>query len=64
MAEQRAVIDPEILAVLRCPRTGAPLRLSGDGKFLIADAGTWRYPIVDGVPQLLAAAAQPLEETK
>jgi SAM-dependent methyltransferase len=37
---------------LRCPATGSPL--SRDGDFLIAAQGKRRYPIVDGVPVLIA----------
>jgi uncharacterized protein YbaR (Trm112 family) len=37
---------------LRCPVTGAPLRR--DGAVLRTADGTRRYPIVDGVPRLIA----------
>lgn len=47
-------INPEVLALLRCPVTRSPL--SQDGDWLVAeqptDAGL-RYPIKDGIPVLL-----------
>ncbi len=55
-------IDPELVNILRCPRTKAPLRLSEDGQWLIAEEGKIRYPIVDGIPRLIADAAEKLEE--
>jgi len=64
MAEKPVILAPEILAALRCPRTGSPLRASDDGHWLVADEGGWRYPIVDGVPHLLASAAQATKEQK
>lgn len=56
-------LDPELVKILRCPLTKTPLRLSEDGQWLIADAGKLRYPIVDGIPRLVAEAADELEET-
>ena len=42
---------------LRCPRSGAPLRL--DGGRLRPEGQSWTYPVVDGVPVLLWPEALP-----
>ena len=51
-------IDPKVLSLYRCPLTRSPLRQEGD--WLIAErpegAGL-RYPIKDGLPQLLMELA-------
>ncbi len=49
-------IDPELLAMLRCPVTRSPLHVEGD--FLVAELGGLRYPVRDGIPVLLAEEAQ------
>ena len=49
-------IDPELLAILRCPLTRSPLRQEGD--FLIAETGGLRYPVRDGIPVMLMEEAQ------
>jgi uncharacterized protein len=49
-------IDPELLAILRCPLTRSPLRQEGD--FLIAETGGLRYPVRDGIPVMLIEEAQ------
>lgn len=48
-------IDPAVLALLRCPRTGQPLRVGNhEGRaVLMADDGRAVYAIVDGIPILL-----------
>ena len=51
-------IDPELLAILVCPVTRKPLRLSNDGAHLISDAAGLTFPIRDGVPVLLVEEAQ------
>lgn len=50
-----SVVDPELLAILRCPLTLSPLRL--EGGFLVAEVGGLRYPIRDGFPVLLVEEA-------
>ncbi len=52
----RPVIDPELLAILRCPLTRSPLRV--EGEFLVGEVGELRYPIRDGIPVLLIEEAQ------
>lgn len=56
MSETGFSLDPEILAILRCPLTRSRLRLEGD--FLIAEEGGLKYPIRDGFPVLLVEEAQ------
>jgi len=57
-------LDEELIKILVCPVSKAPLRLSADGQWLICDESKLRYPIVDDIPQLLASCAQPWEEEK
>jgi uncharacterized protein YbaR (Trm112 family) len=52
-----AALDPATLALLRCPKTGQPLRQQGD-RLVTAD-GTIAYPIADGLPVLVPSAARP-----
>jgi uncharacterized protein YbaR (Trm112 family) len=51
-----AVIDPEFLAMLRCPLTRSPLRV--EGQYLVAEVGGLRYPIRDGFPVMLIEEAK------
>ena len=48
-------IDPAVLALLRCPRTGNPLRAEiREGRPVLAtDDGRAVYAIVNGIPILL-----------
>jgi uncharacterized protein YbaR (Trm112 family) len=58
MSETQAsnTIDPELLAILRCPLTRSKLRQEGD--FLIAEAGGLAYPVRDGIPVMLIEEAR------
>jgi len=49
------VIDPETLAILRCPVTRSKLHL--ENGFLVAETGGLRYPIRNGIPIMLAEEA-------
>jgi uncharacterized protein YbaR (Trm112 family) len=49
-------IDPDLLAILRCPLTRSKLRQEGD--FLIAEAGGLAYPVRDGIPVMLVEEAR------
>ena len=49
-------IDPELLAILRCPLTRSRLRQEGD--FLIAETGGLAYPVRDGIPVMLVEEAR------
>jgi uncharacterized protein YbaR (Trm112 family) len=52
-------IDPAVLALLRCPRTGAPLRVEiRQGRSVLAtDDGCAVYDIIGGIPILLPDSA-------
>jgi hypothetical protein len=50
------LVDPKILAILRCPLTRSKLRQDGD--YLIAEVGGLRYPVRDGIPVMLVEEAQ------
>ena len=52
-AHQANHIPADVLEILRCPLTGAPLRQDGDS-LVSAHDDTIRYPIDHGVPTLLA----------
>ena len=48
-------IDDVLLDLLRCPLTMSPLRREGDE--LVAEVGGLRYPVRDGIPQMLVEEA-------
>src|SRR6266481_5412587 len=50
------VVDPALLAILRCPLTRSALRQEGD--FLVAEVGGLRYPVREGIPVMLIEEAQ------
>jgi uncharacterized protein len=50
------ILDPGLLAILRCPLTRSSLRQDGD--YLVADIGGLRYPVRDGIPVMLAEEAE------
>ena len=62
------MIDPELLALLRCPETKQTLRVATPEELarvklpagLIREDGRVIYPIQDGIPVLLLDAAVPL----
>ena len=49
-------IDPDLLAILRCPLTRSKLRQEGNG--LIAEVGGLCYPVRDGIPVMLIEEAK------
>lgn len=49
-------VDPELLAILRCPLTRSRLRQEGD--FLIAEVGGLSYPVREGIPVMLVEEAK------
>ena len=49
---------PELLALLCCPATRAPLRHDAPHDELVSDAAGLAYPIRDGVPVLLVEEAR------
>jgi len=52
-------IDETLLERLRCPLTLSELDLESTeaGEFLVAKVGGLRYPITDGIPQMLVDEA-------
>ena len=57
MTETANRIDPELLAILRCPLTRSKLRQEGD--FLLSEIGNLAYPVRDGIPVMLLEEALP-----
>ena len=52
------VLDPHLLAILRCPQTRSELTLVPEsGQWFLEGASGLRYPIVDGIPVMLLDAA-------
>lgn len=46
-------VDPDLLAILVCPLTRAPLRYDEERQELISDAAGLAYPIREGVPVMV-----------
>ena len=55
-------IDKELLDLLACPVSKAPLELTADGKFLVCRESKLVYRIEDDIPIMLADEAIPLAE--
>ena len=53
-----APLDEAFVRLLACPITRSPLVLSGEWLYSTDRAEPRRYPIHDGVPNLLAEAAE------
>ena len=53
-------MDESFVALLQCPKTGQGLRLRDDGQLETED-GAIRYPVVDGIPQLLGEDGEVLD---
>jgi len=51
------VINPRLLDILRCPKSGLPLRIEGDD--LVSTDGSRHYPVVAGIPCLMPDSAEP-----
>lgn len=51
----RDSVDSALLEMLRCPLTLSRLRLEGDE--LVAEVGGLRYPVREGIPQMLPEEA-------
>ncbi len=58
-------IDPELLAILVCPKCESELvvRRAADGEETSLDCAACRlsYPVEDGIPVMLAEEARPLQ---
>lgn len=55
-----AVIDPKMLGVLVCPKSGGPLTYDSETKELISKKGKLAFPIREGVPIMLIDEARSL----
>jgi uncharacterized protein len=56
-----AELDKELLAILVCPKTKAPLIQSGDWLYSTDPETRLRYPIRDGIPVMLIDEAETVE---
>ena len=57
---EQTMIDHKLLALLVCPETKAPVKLSHDRTELICKASGLAYPIKDGMPVMLKSEARVL----
>ncbi len=56
------MIDNDLLKILVCPKSKAPLKLEGDE--LICEKSGLAYPIIDGIPILLEEEARIIDPKK
>jgi len=56
------VIDNDLLQMIVCPLSKAPLELVGED--LICEKSQLAYPIIDGIPILLVEEARKIEPSK
>ena len=54
------MVDPELLKILVCTATRAPLEHVEDetGEWLVSTGNGYRYPVRDGIPVMLIDEAQ------
>ena len=55
-------VDPKLLEMLVCPLTKTTLSYDRDRQELISRAARCAFPIIDGVPILIADEARPLSD--
>lgn len=55
------MISKELLEILACPKCKGSLEYKEDKNILICQSCRVRYPITDGIPELLPDRAEPLE---
>ena len=53
-------MDKELLSILVCPVSKAPLQYDAEAQELVCKASGLAYPIRDGIPVLLLDEARPL----
>ena len=61
-AKQAQRLDPVLLNMLVCPVTRGPLKFDKAGQKLISKQAGLAFPIIDGVPILLAEQAEALDD--
>lgn len=54
------MMNKKLLAILTCPRCQQPLEYQAKQTQLVCTQEQLAYPIIDGIPVLLADKAQPL----
>ncbi|MXM65321.1 Trm112 family protein [Streptomyces sp. HUCO-GS316] len=54
--------DDPLLKILACPLDKGPLILDGPGSALYNPRLGRRYPVIDGIPQLLPDSGEPASE--
>ncbi|MDP6669753.1 MAG: Trm112 family protein, partial [Candidatus Krumholzibacteria bacterium] len=54
---QECEMDPELLKILACPHCRASLREEGKDE-LVCEGCRRRYPVIDGIPELLPESAK------
>ncbi|MFJ6082447.1 Trm112 family protein [Streptomyces sp. NPDC092369] len=54
--------DDPLLRILACPLDKGPLHLVADGEILYNPRLHRRYPIVDGIPQLLPSSGEQVSD--
>ena len=57
-------MDRELLSILVCPVSKAPLIYNKDTQELICESSGLAYPILDGIPVMRESRARVLEESK
>jgi len=55
-------VDKQLLSILVCPVTKAPLEYDREAQELICRASGLAYPIRDGIPVMLESEARTLSE--
>jgi uncharacterized protein len=55
-------IDPQLVNILVCPATKAPVQLNDDKNELVCTASRLAYPIRDGIPVMLENEARDLSD--
>jgi uncharacterized protein YbaR (Trm112 family) len=55
-------VDPKLLEILVCPRTGAPLSHDRERQELVSRKAGLAYPIRDGIPIMLPDEARRLDD--
>ncbi|MCV6603777.1 MAG: Trm112 family protein [Porticoccaceae bacterium] len=53
-------MDKQLLSILVCPVTKAPLEYDRDNQELVCRASGLAYPIREGIPVMLESEARPL----
>jgi uncharacterized protein YbaR (Trm112 family) len=54
-------VDKQLLSILVCPLTKAPLEYDADAQELLCRASGLAYPIRDGIPVMLESEARQLK---